>query len=62
LAIDKGTKFGLETSGRIESILMSLPKNASWVYNHQPEAGSAEEKTLQYLKQKSVDWLAHSPF
>jgi coproporphyrinogen III oxidase len=60
LAIDKGTKFGLETSGRIESILMSLPKNASWAYNHQPEASSAEAQTMQYLKQKSVDWLAHN--
>jgi len=55
LVYDKGTKFGLETDGRIESILMSLPKNASWLYDFRPEAGSAEEKTLELLK-KRVGW------
>ncbi|MFD2244810.1 oxygen-dependent coproporphyrinogen oxidase [Pontibacter ruber] len=56
LVYDRGTKFGLLTNGRIESILMSLPTHASWVYNFQPEPGSAEEKTQQYLK-KDIDWL-----
>ena len=56
LVYDRGTKFGLMTGGRIESILMSLPQYASWVYNHQPEPGSAEEQTLQYLK-KDIDWV-----
>ena len=55
LVYDKGTKFGLDTSGRIESILMSLPKLASWEYDFTPEPGSDEEKTLQLLK-KDVDW------
>lgn len=50
LAYDKGTKFGLETNGRVESILMSLPKNASWLYNFQPEANSLEETTLKFLQ------------
>ncbi|MHC2992988.1 coproporphyrinogen III oxidase [Pontibacter sp. HJ8] len=56
LVHDRGTKFGLATNGRIESILMSLPTHASWVYNHKPEAGSAEEQTLAYLK-KDIDWI-----
>lgn len=56
LVYDKGTKFGLHTSGRIESILMSLPKMAAWEYDFTPEPGSAEEKTVQYLR-KDVDWL-----
>jgi len=56
LVYDRGTRFGLETGGRIESILMSLPENASWIYNHKPEEGSEEEKTLQLLK-KGVDWV-----
>lgn len=56
LVYDSGTKFGLETNGRIESILMSLPPQANWAYNYQPIHGSAEERTLQLLK-KGVDWL-----
>lgn len=55
LIYDKGTKFGLESNGRIESILMSLPKFASWEYDHKTEAGSEEEKTLSLLK-KGVSW------
>jgi coproporphyrinogen III oxidase len=56
LVYDRGTKFGLETGGRTESILMSLPTHASWVYNHTPEPGSEEEETLAYLK-KEIDWV-----
>jgi coproporphyrinogen III oxidase len=56
LVWDNGTKFGLETDGRTESILMSLPPQANWEYNHQPEAGSAEEQTLSYLK-KGITWV-----
>ncbi|WP_207422663.1 oxygen-dependent coproporphyrinogen oxidase [Desertivirga brevis] len=55
LVYDAGTKFGLETNGRIESILMSLPPQANWAYNFKPEAGSEEEKTLSLLK-KGIDW------
>lgn len=55
LVYDAGTRFGLETNGRIESILMSLPPTAQWLYNFQPEAGSEEEKTLSLLK-KGVNW------
>ena len=56
LVYDKGTKFGLETDGRIESILMSLPENASWYYNFKPKEASAEWQTLNLLR-KDVNWV-----
>ncbi len=55
LVYDKGTRFGLETNGRVESILMSLPKLASWEYDFKTEPGSEEEKTLNLLK-KGIHW------
>jgi coproporphyrinogen III oxidase len=55
LVYDAGTKFGLETNGRIESILMSLPPTAKWLYNYQATPGSEEEKTLSLLK-KGINW------
>lgn len=55
LVHDKGTLFGLKTNGRIESILMSLPAHVQWVYNHQPKAGSEEEKLVNIL-QKPINW------
>lgn len=57
LVYDAGTKFGLETNGRIESILMSLPPHAHWAYNYKPQGGSEEEKTLNLLK-KEIDWIS----
>lgn len=56
LVLDKGTKFGLDTQGRIESILMSLPPQANWQYNYTPPFGSPEHQTLQYLK-KGISWI-----
>ena len=56
LVHDKGTLFGLKTNGRIESILMSLPPHVQWHYDHQPVAGSEEEKVLKVLE-KPVDWI-----
>lgn len=56
LIYDKGTKFGLETNGRVESILMSLPKTAGWEYNFIPENDSEEQKTLSLLK-KGLNWV-----
>ena len=50
LVYDKGTKFGLDTNGRTESILMSLPEHAGWFYNHVPAPGSPEAETLALLK------------
>jgi coproporphyrinogen III oxidase len=55
LVYDAGTKFGLETNGRIESILMSLPPTAKWVYNYHAQPGSEEERTLGLLK-KGINW------
>ncbi|HEY9487452.1 MAG TPA: oxygen-dependent coproporphyrinogen oxidase [Chryseosolibacter sp.] len=56
LVWDRGTKFGLETDGRTESILMSLPPQANWEYSYQPEEGSDEAKTLTLLT-KGIDWV-----
>ncbi len=56
LVWDRGTKFGLETGGRTESILMSLPPQANWAYNLVPEAGSTEAATLDWLR-KGIDWV-----
>ena len=56
LVWDRGTKFGLDTDGRTESILMSLPPQAQWVYNYQALAGSKEERTLRMLK-KGINWI-----
>ncbi|MFN8415511.1 MAG: oxygen-dependent coproporphyrinogen oxidase [Cytophagaceae bacterium] len=56
LVYDKGTKFGLDTNGRTESILMSLPPLASWEYNIDLKEGSKEWNTIQLLKAKP-EWL-----
>lgn len=55
LVFDRGTLFGLQSGGRTESILMSMPPLASWKYNWQPEPGSAESDLYQYLQ--PADWL-----
>jgi coproporphyrinogen III oxidase len=56
LVWDKGTKFGLDTEGRTESILMSMPPMAEWHYDYKPSSGSPEEVTLSML-QKDIDWI-----
>lgn len=60
LVHDRGTRFGLVSGGRTESILMSLPPRAEWVYDHRPDAGTPEAETLTWLRkgEAGVDWLA----
>ncbi len=56
LVFDRGTLFGLQSNGRTESILMSLPPLVRWEYNWQPTPGSPEEKLYKdYLRPR--DWL-----
>jgi coproporphyrinogen III oxidase len=53
---DRGTKFGLESGGNTESILVSLPPDASWEYNYATGPDSAEALTVNLLK-KDIDWV-----
>jgi len=55
LVWDRGTHFGLQSGGRTESILMSMPPLASWKYRHEPEAGSPEAKAVAALQPRN--WI-----
>ena len=55
LVFDRGTLFGLQSGGRTESILMSMPPLARWEYNFQADEGSAEAKLADYLTPQN--WL-----
>jgi coproporphyrinogen III oxidase len=55
LVCDRGTIFGLESGGRTESVLMSLPPAVRWEYGVEPEAGTREAKLLEVLR-RPRDW------
>ena len=53
---DKGTRFGIDTNGRTESILVSMPPEVKWTYQYEIEPDSPEANTINQLK-KGTDWL-----
>ena len=55
LAIDRGTRYGIQSGRRIEAVLASLPPEVRWRYNWQPEPGSPEAALSEYLQPR--DWL-----
>jgi len=55
LILDRGTQFGLQSGGRTESILLSMPPQAAWRYRWQPEPGSPEAQLASFLQPR--DWL-----
>ncbi len=60
LVFDRGTLFGLQSGGRTESILMSLPPQVRWGYDWKPEPGSEEARLTEYFL-ADRDWLAGQP-
>jgi coproporphyrinogen III oxidase len=60
LAIDRGTRYGLQSGRRVESVLASLPPLTAWKYDYHPEPGSEEARLYSdFLPPR--DWLAASP-
>jgi coproporphyrinogen III oxidase len=55
---DRGTRFGISSNGRTESILISMPPRAEWHYRYEPEEGTPEAETQNWLR-KGIDWKAY---
>ena len=60
LVYDRGTLFGLQSGGRTESILMSLPSLVSWKYDYKPDPNTPEHDLYQTFL-KPQDWISASP-
>ena len=60
LVWDRGTKFGLETSGRTESILASLPPLVRFEYGYEPESGSSEAELAEFVRSEPRSWVPDS--
>ena len=58
LAIDRGTKYGLQSGRRIESVLASLPPRVRWTYGYKPLANTKMSDSLRYFR-PNIDWISN---